>query len=75
MKKELGYSFVFLLKIDIFMTKITALQTKRAHLIQPASHSELQIILAKLLFKNKHILSAFKNIQFHKFISQKYIKK
>lgn len=57
------------------MTKITALQTKRAHLIQPASHSELQIILAKLLFKNKHILSAFKNIQFHKFISQKYIKK
>ena len=44
------------------MTKITALQTKRAHLIQPASHSELQIILAKLLFKTKHILSAFKNI-------------
>lgn len=58
------------------MTKITALQTKRAHLIQPASHSELQIILAKLLFKTKHILSAFKNIrQFDKFISQKYIKK
>ena len=42
------------------MTKITVLQTKRAHLIQPASHSEVQIILAKLLFKPKHILSAVK---------------